>query len=481
VENKGVTIAVVAPIEPLEFFEVFWEGVWSAAYELAPFGVRVLTVTTASFDPAEQSQALCELLSEDVDAIVLLPAHSSRLDALIAKHTAKGIPVLTVFHDAPASGRRSFVGPDFRLSGRLAGEFMSKVMPPHSHIVALTGPRDNHSLNQRYEGFREALRASCVPLGITELSEPEDIANVIAGRSQKFDGLYLGCSDSPNMGEILRQLRAPASCVTFELTDVVRPFLESGRVSAVIDSSRYYQGYIAVQKAFEWVNLGAPETAWISIPCSVMLAAHANAARGATLIPVFEHLVKERTLQLRKIQQELDVANARIMQLAETDPLTGLPNRVKFEELLQIEMQRSDMLSLLVVDLDEFKPLNDFLGRSAGDQALRAVAGLLRSECRPTDIVARIGGDRFGVIVPEATREAALALRERVGKSIQSARVPGHPDLGLSATIGIASSCPKMPGAEMPYPADLTDAAERDLLRAQNSSSVKIIEFPKAG
>lgn len=227
-DNKSITIAVVAPLEPLDFFEVFWEGVWSAAYELAPLGVCVFTVTTASLDAGEQSQALSELLEEPIDAIVLLPAHADRLDLQIEKHRAKGTPIITVFHDAPASGRVAFVGPDYRLSGRLAGEMMGKMARPRSHILAVTGGRDNLSLNQRYEGFREGLRSTGIPLGITELNEPDEVANIIAGRARKFDALYLGCAESTNTGQILSQVHAPASCITFEMTDGVRPFLESG-------------------------------------------------------------------------------------------------------------------------------------------------------------------------------------------------------------------------------------------------------------
>lgn len=209
----------------------------------------------------------------------------------------------------------------------------------------------------------------------------------------------------------------------------------------------------------------------------MILAAHASAARdGATLIPVFETLVRQRTLELFRSQQELDAANTRVMHLVELDTLTGLPNRVKFGQLLESEMQRSPVLSVLIVDLDEFKPLNDFLGRMAGDHALRVVAGLLRSECRSKDVVARIGGDRFGVLFPDTAREAALGLRERFELSIQSARVQGHPDLSLSATIGLASMDEHLRSA-----ADVMEAAERDLVHIQTSRTSGVLRFPVAG
>jgi diguanylate cyclase (GGDEF)-like protein len=104
-------------------------------------------------------------------------------------------------------------------------------------------------------------------------------------------------------------------------------------------------------------------------------------------------------------------------ELAARDKLTGLYNRRLFEEQFDAAVARSqrngEQLSLLVVDLDGLKRINDLGGHPAGDEALRALADALRDCCRAGDIPCRLGGDEFAIILPGATADDAIRVAER--------------------------------------------------------------------
>jgi diguanylate cyclase (GGDEF)-like protein len=127
-------------------------------------------------------------------------------------------------------------------------------------------------------------------------------------------------------------------------------------------------------------------------------------------------LVEERT-------GELKAANARLENLSRTDPLTGLPNRRHFDEVTENEFRRAlrtgQPLSLLIADIDFFKGYNDTYGHANGDQCLCAVAGALRTSLRRAgDMVARIGGEEFAVLLPATAQETALTLAESFRQAV---------------------------------------------------------------
>ncbi len=111
-----------------------------------------------------------------------------------------------------------------------------------------------------------------------------------------------------------------------------------------------------------------------------------------------------------------------IRQLAMTDSLTGVYNARAFFDFLQKEMERSRRykrpISLMYVDLDNFKTINDSLGHQAGNSVLESVAGALKASVRLTDIVARLGGDEFAVLLPETEDEAARAITARAEENV---------------------------------------------------------------
>lgn len=162
--------------------------------------------------------------------------------------------------------------------------------------------------------------------------------------------------------------------------------------------------------------------------------------------------------------------NARLEQLAQTDPLTQLLNRRALTERIAAEMERTlrydSTMALLMIDLDHFKRVNDTYGHLVGDDVLRDVAPLLSDTIRTADIVARYGGEEFLVLLPETDDAGAESFAERIRRAIET-----HPfasdslpePLRLTASIGVAV----YPAARIESVEDLFARADAALYRAK--------------
>ena len=142
--------------------------------------------------------------------------------------------------------------------------------------------------------------------------------------------------------------------------------------------------------------------------------------------------------------RQIALTNRRVLELAQTDILTGLPSRASFleqlEEVNSCERGRSGAFSILMLDLDRFKNVNDSLGHAAGDALLRQVAHRLKSTLRGTDVLARFGGDEFAVVQAECDdqRAGSIDLATRISKLIAAPfLLPGH-RVEIGTSIGIA-------------------------------------------
>jgi two-component system cell cycle response regulator len=161
--------------------------------------------------------------------------------------------------------------------------------------------------------------------------------------------------------------------------------------------------------------------------------------------------------------------NRRLEQLALTDPLTKVLNRRALTERLAAEVGRvnryESMVSLMLIDLDHFKNVNDNYGHLVGDDVLTEMAALLQGAIRAVDVVARYGGEEFVVVLPETGAAGAAAFAERLRELVEL-----HPftrgtegTLHLTASIGVASyPAPGIDSAE-----DLLASADQALYRAK--------------
>jgi diguanylate cyclase (GGDEF)-like protein len=194
-----------------------------------------------------------------------------------------------------------------------------------------------------------------------------------------------------------------------------------------------------------------------------------------------EQRVAERTAELERANGEKERLIAAMRERSRTleresqeDPLTGLANRRVFTRRLAAEMEVAlavgQPLTLAVADLDHFKIVNDRLGHAIGDQALRESAALMRRLCRETDLVCRIGGEEFAIILPAMTRDGAMEFCDRIRGAIELHEWQRfHHELSVTISIGLA----QWDGtAEVP---ELLDAADAQLYRAKRAGRNQVV------
>ncbi|MGC4030645.1 MAG: diguanylate cyclase [Tepidisphaeraceae bacterium] len=163
--------------------------------------------------------------------------------------------------------------------------------------------------------------------------------------------------------------------------------------------------------------------------------------------------------------------------LALTDGLTGLYNRRAFDDLFEREWRRSlrngDALSLLLLDIDRFKPFNDTYGHQVGDDCLRAVAGTVKKQLRrPGDAAARYGGEEMAVILAETDAMGAIAVAEQIRLAVEALRLPhvGNADAGgvVTVSIGVATAVAAA-GGSTKMPDGLLSTADHALYKAKHA------------
>lgn len=156
-------------------------------------------------------------------------------------------------------------------------------------------------------------------------------------------------------------------------------------------------------------------------------------------------LLRDVTIR-EHIQRELERAYVDLERLAHTDPLTELANRRHFMEALAREVYRADRyhhpLSIVILDLDRFKRVNDTYGHAAGDDVLRDAATALRSVCRDVDMAARLGGEEMALLLPETDLPGARIVAERVRERIATTahRSPAGDPFRVTASFGVATA-----------------------------------------
>lgn len=190
----------------------------------------------------------------------------------------------------------------------------------------------------------------------------------------------------------------------------------------------------------------------------------------ATEVLAVEVKKKSETLELKnrmlmKVQSQLEKRNQELKTLTITDPLTGTYNRLYFDRQFQTEWKRAqreqDSFSLLLIDLDHFKKVNDQYGHLAGDECLREFAKWIQSTFkRPHDIVCRYGGEEFAVILPKTAPAQALKFAEQLRKLVEKNTVRfADINISMAVSIGICGTIPN----RKTLASDLFKAADKAL------------------
>ena len=194
----------------------------------------------------------------------------------------------------------------------------------------------------------------------------------------------------------------------------------------------------------------------------------------------YEQLVmelKQSQQRAEKLAAELREANAALRELATRDGLTGLYNHRTFQDLLRREVAAAQRyahpLSVVLLDIDHFKKVNDQHGHPAGDAVLREVARTTAAALRATDIAARYGGEEFALILPETDARGAVVLAERIRREIEALEVGVGGDKRLRVTISLGV-CPWQPGLPVEALNGLVEAADKALYAAKNSGRNRI-------
>jgi two-component system cell cycle response regulator len=180
--------------------------------------------------------------------------------------------------------------------------------------------------------------------------------------------------------------------------------------------------------------------------------------------------------RIKRLQDQLKAQKNQMEKMATTDPLTSLPNVRQFRKALEVEVSRSARyghpLSIVMLDIDHFKRVNDTWGHPAGDAVLVGLGGLFAVALRQVDLAARYGGEEFVVILPHTTGEDARMVAERLRVAVEEKPFPGAPG-GIPLTVSLGVSTRE--GKDGPDGQALINAADQALYQAKEGGRNRVV------
>ncbi len=184
---------------------------------------------------------------------------------------------------------------------------------------------------------------------------------------------------------------------------------------------------------------------------------------------IFNGVIVDITHQ-KKMEEQL-------RKLAATDPLTGAFNRRHFMAVAEMESERTRRnghpLSVLTLDIDHFKKINDTYGHAGGDEALRKTVETVKNQLRSSDVLGRFGGEEFCVLLPETASKGAMVLGERIRRAIAAMAVSwAGREFGFTISIGVAEWRPREPSLE-----ESLERADQSLYRAKTGGRNRVVLY----
>jgi len=298
--------------------------------------------------------------------------------------------------------------------------------------------RAERALNEAQERFRSAFEHAPIGMGLAG-------ADSVIFRANRALGELVG--------------RTPEELVGTSIKDITHP--DDWEVNAV-EMRRLFAGEIQSYKMEKRY-----------------LHAHGHAVWGALSVSLVRDVDGEPLYMVGQMEDitERKAIGERLAHQAIHDPMTGLPNRVLFMDRLALALKRAQRrhhrVAVVFLDLDRFKLVNDSLGHASGDQLLIAVADRLRSALRPSDTVARFGGDEFTVLCDDLVEDGtALEVAQRMARAIERPVLLPEGEVFVSASLGIAVS-----GNGDDTPSTLLRDADTAMYRAKDQGRARIELF----
>lgn len=311
-------------------------------------------------------------------------------------------------------------------SPEYAEEALEEIDDAAGELVAIAKPRTEHqaqALKEMIRGIAQAREAAVEIISLTRRSE-SDLRLFLGVRGHLDSVLNSGIDEhvQDNLQERTLQTQQVLDRSNVILLAIVIPGLLFGFGALVWVRRRITRPVQQLMSAIDSLRSGGSATD-IALPSNDEFSVLGRALTEAT---------KERALLEDQLRHQ-----------AFHDPLTALANRTLFIERVEHAISRGGRsrtpISVLYVDLDDFKGVNDSLGHEAGDQVLVSVGARLDGCVRAQDTVARLGGDEFGVLLEETDEEGAREVAERAAKALGALLTIGNDQVSTSASIGVAT------------------------------------------
>jgi diguanylate cyclase (GGDEF)-like protein len=300
------------------------------------------------------------------------------------------------------------------------------VQPPIGYDVGSDELRGSYLLKARDSGRPAATPAMRLPVGGTGINVFRPVyrdgapLRTVAQRRAALTGFAGGAFLVPDLTK---------AATTALPNGVAAALIDHGRVISgpSLDRSESAASPIRIADRTWLLVVRDPSRPGVDLAVMIAIVGLSLAALLAALVLVWSRHERMQELALQASQ----------------DPLTGLKNRRRFEEDLRAELARSHRYgvagALLMLDLDHFKQVNDTLGHPAGDRVLAEIAAVLSTRARETDVLARIGGDEFAIVLPRCELAEAEAVGAEITVAIRE-RMGAEPEVPpITASVGIAA------------------------------------------